>query len=68
VKIVAGPYSFLKLISPRARGEIFEEKSYEETSEELSSTEKHGTSVIDWLDAKIADEIAKRFKGIEARL
>jgi hypothetical protein len=34
----------------------------------LNSTEEHGTKAIDWLDARIVDKIAKRFKGIAARL
>jgi hypothetical protein len=33
----------------------------------LNSTEWHWTRVIDWLDARIAEEIAKGFKRVEAR-
>jgi hypothetical protein len=68
VKIVAEPDQFLKLISPEARGEIFEEKSNEEIWEELNSKEEHETRIIDWLDARIANEIAKGFKRVDARL
>jgi hypothetical protein len=35
------------LISLKARGEIFAEKSNEQIWEELKSTEEHWTSVID---------------------
>jgi hypothetical protein len=68
VKIVVDFDQFFKLISPEARGEIIGEKSKEEIWEELKSREEHRTRVIDWLDAKIADEIAKGFKGVTARL
>jgi hypothetical protein len=68
VKIVAELDQFLKLISPEARGKIFGEKSNEEIWVKLDSTEKHQTRVIDWPDARIADEIAKGFKRVKARL
>jgi hypothetical protein len=68
VKIIAQLDQFLKLILPEARGGIFGEKSNEEIEEELKSTEECRTRVIDWLAARIADEIAKGFKGVAARL
>jgi hypothetical protein len=68
VKIVAELDQFATLISAEARGEIFEEKSNAEIWEELNSTEEHWTRIIDWLDGKIADEIAKGFRGVATRL
>jgi hypothetical protein len=46
---------------------MFGEKSNEEIWEELNSTEEHGTRVLDWLDARIADEIAIGSKGVVPR-
>jgi hypothetical protein len=68
VKIVTELNQFLKLVSPEARAEVFGEKSNEAISEGLKSTEEHRTKVIDWLDARIADEIVKGFKRVAARL
>jgi hypothetical protein len=67
MKIVTELEHFFKLTSPEARGEMFGEKSNEEIWEELNSTEEHGTRVIDWLDARIADEIAIGSKGVMPR-
>jgi hypothetical protein len=67
VKIVTELDQFLKLISREARREIFWQKSNEKTPEELRSTEEHRIRVVDWLDAKIADQIDKGFTGVEAR-
>jgi hypothetical protein len=63
VKIVTELDQFFKLISPEARQKIFREKSDEKIWKEPNSTEEHRTRVIDWVDAKIADEMAKGFKG-----
>jgi hypothetical protein len=68
VKNVAELDQFFKLISPEPRREIFGEKSNEKIWEELNSTEEHGRRVIDWLDVRIADKIAKRFKEVASRL
>jgi hypothetical protein len=68
VKSVAELNQYLKLISPRARGETFGEKINDKIWGELNSTEEHRTRVIDWLDARFAHEIAKGFKGLAARL
>jgi hypothetical protein len=68
MKIVAEVDQLFKLISPKASGDIFGEKSNEEIWEELKSTEEHRTRGIDWVDARIADEIAKGLKGIAERL
>jgi hypothetical protein len=67
VKIVAELDQFFELISPHARGEIFGEKSNEKIWEELNSIKEDRTRVIDWLDARITDEIAKGFKRLAAR-
>jgi hypothetical protein len=68
VKMVAELDQFFKLILPEARGEILGEKSSEEIEEELKSTEECRTRVIDWLAARIADEIAEGFKGVAPKL
>jgi hypothetical protein len=68
VKIVAEFGQFFKLIPPETRGEILGKKSNEEIWEELKSTEEHWARVINWLDAKIADEIVKGFKRVETRI
>jgi hypothetical protein len=67
MKIVAEPDLFLKLISPEARGEIFGEKTNGEIWDELKSTKENRTIIVDEVDARIADEIAKGFKGITTR-
>jgi hypothetical protein len=66
--IIAKLDQFVKLISPEARGEIFGDESNDKIWEELNSTEEHCTRVIDCLDVRIVDEIAKGFKGVAARL
>jgi hypothetical protein len=68
VKIVAELDQFLKLILPEARREIVGEKSNKEIWEELNLTEEYRTRVIDWVKARMADEIAKGFKRVAVRL
>jgi hypothetical protein len=43
-------------------------KSNEKICEELNSKEEYRARVIDWPDARIADEIAKGYQGAAARL
>jgi predicted nuclease with RNAse H fold len=47
---------------------MFRTKTNEEIWEELDSKEEHRTKAIDWVDAKIADQIAKGFNTGAARL
>jgi hypothetical protein len=68
MKLIAELNQFLKLTWPKTKREIFGEKSNDEIWDELNSTEEHWTRVIDWLNARIAYEIAQGFKEVAARL
>jgi hypothetical protein len=59
---------FVKLIAPDARREIFGDNDLDRIWTELNTSGDHRTRVIEWLEAKITDEIVKEFQGVAQRL
>jgi hypothetical protein len=68
VKIVGEMNQFLNLIPPEARREVFGENDLERVWEELNTRKDHRTKVIEWMEAKIIEEIAKDPEGVAKRL
>jgi hypothetical protein len=58
---------FFRLISREAREEIFGEDNDEQVWEILNISEEHRTRVIEWLDARITEEIAKEFEDMAGK-
>jgi broad-specificity NMP kinase len=68
IEIVGEINQFLNLIPQEARREVFGENDISTIWEELNTRGDHRTKVMEWLEAKIIEEIAKDLQRVAKRL